>query len=173
MLFVRDSGFALMRAPRNDGHQSIQFRKLIPAVALDARIGVDDTAIDRDGDADHVVSRARGEIDRGPRHVLIGTDPTRRHALRHLIGVITRRLVHVGLERSRRNRRHHDVIADQLHRHSPRQVNQARFARGVGIGFHRIDEDAVDRGDVDDLGGLLHGGGRAQRCGERFRQEER
>jgi hypothetical protein len=31
---------------------------LIPPIALDARIGVDDAAIDRDGGADHVISGA-------------------------------------------------------------------------------------------------------------------
>src|SRR5216683_1009858 len=68
---------AQQRAPRDDGcgcGATTNPSHLIPAIALDARIGVDDAAVDRDGGADHVVSGARGEIDRGARHVLICTN---------------------------------------------------------------------------------------------------
>ena len=47
--------------------------------------------------------------------------------------MIARRLVHVGLERSRCDRRHHDVVADQFYGHSAGEVDQSRFAGGVGI----------------------------------------
>src|SRR6266403_5140680 len=70
---------------------------LILAVPPDAGIGVDDAAIDRDGGADYVISGARGEIDRSPRHIFVGPDAPRRHALRYLIGMVARRLVHVRL----------------------------------------------------------------------------
>src|SRR6266436_4215147 len=46
------------------------------------------------------------------------------------------------------------------------------LAGSVGIGLHRVDEDAVDRGDVDDLGGLVGGRGGAQRFCQRLGQEE-
>src|SRR5213079_300437 len=52
-----------------------------PTLALDAGIGVDDPAIDGDGGAHHVIAGPRGEVDRSPRHILIGPDPPRRHPL--------------------------------------------------------------------------------------------
>ena len=63
-------------------------RSTIPTVALQARICVDDAAIDRDGGADHVISGAGGKVDRSARHVLVGADAPRRHVLCHLVGVV-------------------------------------------------------------------------------------
>jgi hypothetical protein len=88
------SGLAL-RAPRNDGDPPNLPRD------LQSGIGVDDAAIDRDRVADHKVARARGKIDRNPRHVFIGSDASPRNALCDFVCVIARGPVHVRPECTR------------------------------------------------------------------------
>src|SRR5690349_11882635 len=77
---------------------------------LEPRIGVDHAAIDRDGVANHIVARARGQINRNSRHVLIGADALRRNTLCKDIAMVTRGLVHVGCEGARRDRGDVDVL---------------------------------------------------------------
>ena len=69
--------------------------------------------------------------------------------------VVAGLLVHVRSERAGRDAAHHDVVLRQAQRHAAGQVDQAGLARGVGVGLQRVDRDAVDRGDVDHLGGAL------------------
>ena len=115
---------------------------------------------------------ARAARDRGARHVLVGADALRRNAFCHIVRVVACGPVHVRLECPRRDRRDVDVILDQLGRHAPGQVDHRGLARGVGIGFPGVDEDAVDRGDIDDLGGPFMACRRAQRLRQRLGQEE-
>ena len=74
---------------------------LFPSIALETGVGIDDAAVDRDGGADDVIARAGSEIDRGPRHVLIGADAPRGNVFRHLVGVVAGCTVRVRLERPR------------------------------------------------------------------------
>ncbi len=55
------------------------------------------------------------------------------------------------LKAPRRDRGDVDVVLDQPRRHPARQMDHRGLARGIGVGLHRVDEDAVDRGDVDHL----------------------
>src|SRR6185503_17496999 len=62
-------------------------------------------AVHDHGRSDHVVAGARGEIDRRARHVLIGADPARGDDTRDDVATITGVAVHVGGERTWRDRR--------------------------------------------------------------------
>ena len=81
-------------------------------------------------------------------------------------------LVHFRTKGAWRNGRSGDVVLDQAQRHPACQVNQARLAGGAGVGLLRIDRDAVDRCDVDDLGHCSLAG-LAQMSMQSLRQEKR
>ena len=89
------------------------------------------------------------------------------------VGAVARVAVHLRGEGAGRDRADDDVLLRQPQRHAPGQLDQAGLARGVRIGFLRVDRDAVDRGDVDHLGRPLGARRLAQRPGERLGQEER
>src|SRR5579862_608923 len=87
--------------------------------------------------------------------------------------MIARVAVHVRGEGARRNGADDDIVADEPDRHALGQVDQTRLARMIRVRLLRIDGDAVDRGDVDDLGKFFLARGGAQRAVQRLGEKER
>ena len=81
--------------------------------------------------------------------------------------------VHLAGKRAGRDRGHIDGIVHKPRRHAPGQVDERRFRGVVTVGFLRIQPDAIDRRDVDDLGRLFTAAGRLQQVMQGLGQEER
>ena len=86
--------------------------------------------------------------------------------------MVARVLVHLRGERAGRDGADHDALGRQAQGHALGQVDQAGLAGRVGVGLPGVDRDAVDGGDIDDLGQLRACGRLAQHGRERLGQEE-
>src|ERR1700761_5335104 len=136
--------------------------------------GGPDAAVDGDDGPGDVGAAAAAQVDRAPGHVVGTADPAQRGRRRDEVAVLGQgRRHHLRLERARGHRVDRDVPGPQLVGQHPGQLVQPGLGRGVGVGRHRRDLEAVDAADVDDPGRVVGRARRLQQRQERPDQEER
>ena len=86
--------------------------------------------------------------------------------------MVARSLVHVRLKCTRRNARHKNIVLNKLRRQTARQMDDGGFRCLIAIGLPRVDAQAIDRCDVNDLAGAIKCRGCLQLRMQGLRQKE-
>ena len=104
-------------------HSNLRVKKPLRRNSITRKRCVDDAAVARNCLPNDIITGTRRQENRESRHIFRCSDARERDIFADRIGMVTRRFVHIRLERARRNARHKDIVLHQLSGQTAGQVN--------------------------------------------------